>query len=208
LRGFGLGFLFLSITLIAFGKLNSQNLASGIGLFNTGRQLGGLIGVAALQTLIEHNIAANVTVLAANVTAGGSAVIERLTTTTAMLTAKGMDAAAASRAATNLLGRAVTGQSTVIAFDTAFNAVALLFVIAAPVLVGIKIALAQYAKARVARSLKTSEPQPETGDARRGQSPPCQCVPSMASHRPEPGSMPHPLTCAALPSVNRGASVG
>jgi DHA2 family multidrug resistance protein len=162
LRGFGLGFLFLSITLIAFGKLNSQNLASGIGLFNTGRQLGGLIGVAALQTLIEHNIAANVTVLAANVTAGGSAVIERLTTTTAMLTAKGMDAAAASRAATSLLGRAVIGQSTVIAFDTAFNAVALLFVIAAPVLVGIKIALAQHAKARAARPLKTSEPQPET----------------------------------------------
>ncbi|WP_085035030.1 DHA2 family efflux MFS transporter permease subunit [Ensifer aridi] len=159
LRGFGLGFLFLSITLIAFGKLNSRNLASGIGLFNTGRQLGGLIGVAALQTLIDHNVAANVAVLGANITAGGTAVIERLTTTTAMLTAKGMDAAAASRAATSLLGRAVTGQSTVIAFDTAFNAVALLFVIAAPVLVAIKIALSRHAKARAARLLKTSEPQ-------------------------------------------------
>ncbi|MCY1215619.1 Multidrug export protein EmrB [compost metagenome] len=44
LRGLGLGFLFLSITLIAFSKLNSRNLAAGIGLFNTGRQLGGLIG--------------------------------------------------------------------------------------------------------------------------------------------------------------------
>ncbi|WP_081744101.1 DHA2 family efflux MFS transporter permease subunit [Ensifer aridi] len=159
LRGFGLGFLFLSITLIAFGKLNSRNLASGISLFNTGRQLGGLIGVAALQTLIDHNVAANVAVLGANITAGGTAVIERLTTTTAMLTAKGMDAAAASRAATSLLGRAVTGQSTVIAFDTAFNAVALLFVIAAPVLVAIKIALSRHAKARAARLLKTSEPQ-------------------------------------------------
>ncbi|MCA1370988.1 DHA2 family efflux MFS transporter permease subunit [Bradyrhizobium sp. BRP14] len=157
LRGFGLGFLFLSITLIAFGKLNSRNLASGIGLFNTGRQLGGLIGVAALQTLIDHNVAANVAVLGANVTAGGTAVIERLTTTTAILTAKGMDAAAASRAATSLLGRAVTGQSTVIAFDTAFNAVALLFVIAAPLLVAIKIALSRHAKARAARLLKTSE---------------------------------------------------
>ena len=56
-----------------------------------------------------------------------------------MLAAKGMDAVAAGRAATSLLGRAVTGQSTVIAFDTAFNAVALLFVVAAPVLVAIKI---------------------------------------------------------------------
>lgn len=64
-----------------------------------------------------------------------------------MLVAKGMDAAAAARAAASLLGRAVTGQSTVIAFDTAFNAVALLFVVAAPILVAIKITFAKYPKA-------------------------------------------------------------
>lgn len=148
LRGFGLGFLFLSITLVAFGNLNSRNLASGIGLFNTGRQLGGLIGVAALQTLIDHNVAANGAVLGANVTAGNPAVIEWLGTMTAMLTAKGMDAVAASRTATSLLGRVVTGQSTVIAFDTGFNAVALLFLAAAPVLVGIKIVLSRFSKVR------------------------------------------------------------
>jgi DHA2 family multidrug resistance protein len=151
LRGLGLGFLFLSITLIAFGNLGSRNLASGIGLFNTGRQLGGLIGVAGLQTLVDHHVAANVAVLGAHVTAGNPVVGERLTTTTAMLAARGMDAVTASRAAASLLGRAVTGQSTVIAFDTAFNAVALLFVIAAPVLVAIKIGLSRHAKSRAAR---------------------------------------------------------
>ncbi|MGX9119060.1 DHA2 family efflux MFS transporter permease subunit [Mesorhizobium sp. BHbsci] len=155
LRGLGLGFLFLSITLIAFSNLNSRNLASGIGLFNTGRQLGGLMGVAGLQTLIDHNVAANVAVLGAYVTAGIPAVSERLTTTTAMLAARGMDAAAASRAATSLLGRVVAGQSTVIAFDTAFNAIALLFVIAAPVLVAIKIGLSRYARMRTARSSRS-----------------------------------------------------
>jgi DHA2 family multidrug resistance protein len=148
LRGLGLGFLFLSITLIAFSNLNSQNLAAGIGLFNTGRQLGGLAGVAALQTLIEHNVAANLAVLGSHVTPGGGALIERLTTTTTLLAAKGMDTASASQAAINLLGRVVTGQSTVIAFDSAFVAVSLLFVVAAPMLVGIKIGLARYAKAR------------------------------------------------------------
>ncbi|MFZ6048455.1 MFS transporter [Pseudomonas sp. CR3202] len=153
LRGLGLGFLFLSITLIAFSNLNSRNLAAGIGLFNTGRQLGGLMGVAALQTLIEHNVVANAVVLGADVTAGEGAVIERLTTTTSMLAVKGMDAAGASQAATSLLGRTVTGQSTVIAFDTAFIAVALLFVIAAPMLVGIKIGLSRYAKARAVRTV-------------------------------------------------------
>ncbi|CCV15506.1 MFS transporter [Mesorhizobium sp. STM 4661] len=153
LRGLGLGFLFLSITLIAFSKLNSQNLASGIGLFNTGRQLGGLMGVAGLQTLIDHHVAANVAVLGANVTAGVPAVAQRLAAMTVSLMAKGMDPVAAGRAATSLLGRVVTGQSTVIAFDTAFNAVALLFVIAAPVLVAIKIGLSRYARMRTTRSI-------------------------------------------------------
>jgi DHA2 family multidrug resistance protein len=153
LRGLGLGFLFLSITLIAFSDLNSRNLACGIGLFNTGRQLGGLMGVAGLQTLIDHNVFANAVVLGANVTPGGAAVIERLTTTTAMLTVKGMDAAAAGRAAVSLLGRVVSGQATVIAFDTAFIAVAVLFVVAAPILVGIKIGLSKYAKGRAVRTV-------------------------------------------------------
>jgi MFS transporter, DHA2 family, multidrug resistance protein len=157
LRGFGLGFLFLSITLIAFGNLDSRTLASGIGLFNTGRQLGGLMGVAGLQTLIDHQVAANVAVLGANVTAGAYAVSERLTATAALLAAKGMDAEAASRAAASLLGRVITHQSTVIAFDTAFNAVALLFVVAAPVLVSIKIGISRYSKIRAARALRTMQ---------------------------------------------------
>jgi DHA2 family multidrug resistance protein len=148
LRGLGLGFLFLSITLIAFSDLNSRNLAGGIGLFNTGRQLGGLMGVAGLQTLIEHNVAANVSILGTHVTPGAATVIERLTTTTAMLMGKGMDAVAAGRGAASLLGRAVSGQATVIAFDSAFFAVTLLFAVAAPMLVAIKIAFARRAKAR------------------------------------------------------------
>jgi DHA2 family multidrug resistance protein len=152
LRGLSLGFLFLSITLIAFDKLESCNLASGIGLFNAGRQLGGLVGVAGLQTLIHDSVVANAAVLGAHVTAGAPAVTERLGTMSAMLAARGMDAVEAGRAAISLLGKAVIGQSTVIAFDTAFNAVALLFIAAAPVLGAIKIGLSRHAKSRAARA--------------------------------------------------------
>jgi DHA2 family multidrug resistance protein len=151
LRGLGLGFLFLSLTLTAFGKLDSRNLASGIGLFNAGRQIGGLIGIAGLQTLIDHNVAGNAAVLGANVTAAVPAVGERLAAVAAMLAGKGLDAAVAGRAATNLLDRVVVGQSAVIAFDTAFNAVALLFAFAAPALVAVKIALHRYAPGEAAK---------------------------------------------------------
>jgi DHA2 family multidrug resistance protein len=148
LRGFGLGFLFLSITLIAFNGLTDQALPYGIGLFNAGRQFGGLIGVAGLQTLINHNWAANMSVIGANISAGLPAVSERLTAITAAFVEKGMDPAAAGRAATSLFARTVAHQSTVIAFDTAFNAVALLFVFAAPILVLIKIGLSRSAARR------------------------------------------------------------
>jgi DHA2 family multidrug resistance protein len=56
-----------------------------------------------------------------------------------------MDQMAAGRAATSLLGKAVSGQAAVIAFDTAFFSVTLLFVVAAPLLIAIKIGLSRYA---------------------------------------------------------------
>lgn len=156
-RGLGLGFLFLSITLVAFSKLNAVNLRSGIGIFNTGRQLGGLMGVAGLQSLIDHHVVANLAVLSANLTAGTPAVSERLARTSTMLAARGMDAAEANRAATGLLVRSVTGQSAVIAFDTAFCAVALLFVLAAPAMVAIKIGFGRKEKAREVRAPRTGQ---------------------------------------------------
>jgi DHA2 family multidrug resistance protein len=160
LRGAGLGFLFLSLTLTAFTHLKSDNLASGIGLFNTGRQLGGLMGVAWLQTLIEHNVVGNLTVLAAHVTHGVPAVSERLATTTAMLVGKGMGAGPAGRAAMALLDKSVIGQSTVIAFDTAFNAIALIFVFAAPMLVTFKICLHRFAHKAATAEPNISEAAP------------------------------------------------
>lgn len=143
LRGLGLGFLFLSITLIAFSRLTPANLAFGIGLFNIGRQLGGLIGVAGLQTVVDHHITANQAVLGAALSPGSPAVAERLASTTSLLVERGMEAGAAARAATSMLGRSVAGQATVIAFDSAFNVVALVFVVAAPLLVALKLVLAR-----------------------------------------------------------------
>lgn len=146
IRGLGLGCLFLSITLVAFNSLPDRALAAGIGLFNTGRQVGGLLGVAGLQTLIDHDVAANVAVLNANITGGIPAVGDRLTTTTALLVSRGLDAVAAGKAAASLLGKAIASQSTVIAFDTGFFSVALFFVVAAPVVIAVKFVLARLAK--------------------------------------------------------------
>src|SRR3546814_20488586 len=78
LRGFGLGFLFLSIMLIAFGKLPPASVAFGIGIFNIGRQLGGLIGVAALQTSIDAGLVHNQAVLGAAIQFGRASCRDRV----------------------------------------------------------------------------------------------------------------------------------
>ena len=143
LRGLGLGFLFLSITLIAFTKLPAASVAYGIGIFNIGRQLGGLTGVAALQTSIDHSLVHNQTMLGAAITSGSPALAERIAAITNLLVARGVEASAAAKSATAMVGRAVGGQGAVIAFDTAFNLVALLFVVGAPCIVAIKILLAR-----------------------------------------------------------------
>src|SRR5690606_17247558 len=67
LRGLALGFLFLSITLITLLDLQGPAIAYGVGLFNVGRQTGGLVGVAFLETLIDHQTAFNQSVLAAHI---------------------------------------------------------------------------------------------------------------------------------------------
>lgn len=139
LRGLALGFLFLSITLIALLDLERHQIACGIGLFNIGRQVGGLIGLASLQTLLDHQTALNKGILAAYVLPGRLAVAERLAFLTNGLTARGMEPSAATQAAIQILGKEVTEQASIIAFDTAFLAVALFFVVAAPVLLASKV---------------------------------------------------------------------
>ena len=150
-RGVGLGFLFLSITLIAFSDLGERALASGIGLFNLGRQAGGLVGVATLQTLIDHKIAANTAILGESLSPGSVMLDERLNATSAALVERGVDAYAASRAAAGLLNVALKGQSVVVAYEAAFQAVTLLFVVAVPLMIIFKIGLSRRAAIRSAQ---------------------------------------------------------
>lgn len=144
LRGLALGFLFLSITLITLLDLPGRKISYGVALFNVGRQTGGLLGVAFLETLIDHQTALNRSVLAAHIVPGRVVVTEHLAALTHGLAAHGMELDTAARAAVQTLARDLTMQASVIAFDTAFFAVALFFVGAAPVLITVKIALGRF----------------------------------------------------------------
>ncbi len=140
-RGAALGFLFLSITLITMLSLGRTELVYGVALFNVGRQIGGLIGIAFLQTFIEDQTAQNRAVLAAHITPGNMEVMERIALTSRRLAAHGMEMGAATRASAALIGKQLMVQASTIAFNTAFFSVFLFFLGAAPCLILSKIVI-------------------------------------------------------------------
>ena len=152
LRGLALGFLFLSITLITLLDLKGSAIAYGVGLFNIGRQAGGLLGVAFLETLIDQHTSLNRAVLAAHLVPGRVTVKEQLEMVSRQLAVHGMEASAATKAAVQMLAAKVTTQASIIAYDTAFLAVALFFFAAVPILIAARIIIRRNVGAQPAKS--------------------------------------------------------
>ncbi len=150
LRGAALGFLFLSITLVTMLGLTKAHLVYGVGLFNAGRQIGGLIGIAFLQTFIENETAQNRAVLAAHIIPGRPEVIQRLAMMSRYFATHGMELGAAAKASGALLGKQVMMQASVIAFNSAFFSLTLFFLGAAPFLILSKVIIGKLIARRTA----------------------------------------------------------
>lgn len=141
LRGLGLGFLFVSLTLVTLRDLRPEVLAQGVALFNVGRQIGGQIGIAGLATYLDHQNALNRTVLSQHLVPG-DALTERQEAIASLLAARGYPAEEAGAAAVAVIQKSLMQQVATLSFNESFLAIALLFVAAAPVLVATKLALA------------------------------------------------------------------
>jgi len=152
IRGAALGFLFLSITLITMMGLGKAMVVYGVALFNIGRQMGGLFGIAFLQTFVEDQTAQNRAILAAHVIPGRWEVSGHVFAASRYLASRGLETGAAAKVAASMLGKQVALQSTTIAFNSAFMAVCLFFLGAAPLLVVSKILIGRAIAAQTARS--------------------------------------------------------
>jgi DHA2 family multidrug resistance protein len=144
LRGLGLSFLFIPLTMIALSELGGKLLAHGVALFNFGRQMGGLVGIAGLSTYLDHQAALNRGILASNFTSGNPALAERQDMVATLLAARGYNPAEAGAAAIAVIQKTVQAQVSVLSFSEGFLALALLFVAAVPILISIKIAQAVF----------------------------------------------------------------
>ena len=149
-RGAGLGFLFLSLTLYALGGLEGSHIAQGVALFTTNRQFGGLFGVAVLQRYIDHQNALNGSILSAHLDSGGVLLAERLNAIQAILQSRGMEAGEAARAAIAFLKKSLGAQGGTLSYNEAFFAVFFVFIIAAPLLLSFELWLTKRHPANIA----------------------------------------------------------
>jgi MFS transporter, DHA2 family, multidrug resistance protein len=140
LRGLGLCFLFIPLTISTLCELDRTLVAHGVALFNFGRQMGGLVRIAWLSTYLDHQAALNRSVLASSLASGNPALAERQDMVAALLVARGYNPADAEGAAMALIEKTIRAQVDVLSFSEAFLALALLFVIAVPILVSVKLA--------------------------------------------------------------------
>ena len=125
LRGVGLMFAMVPITNVALGTLAPERLKNASGLFNLTRNLGGAVGLAALNTLLDNRIDLHLDRLHDAVTWSRGPANEMLATLTAKFANYGSDAQAM---ALKQLMKMARQQGEVMAFADVFLMLAVLFV--------------------------------------------------------------------------------
>jgi DHA2 family multidrug resistance protein len=135
LRGFGLGMLFVPINLAAFATLKGAEIAQGSALLNLCRQLGGSFGIAVLSSFVTHQAASARAGLVNHIFVGNPALDSRFAAMTQAMVAKGYAAGApAQHAAASLLNAQVQGQATAIAYNSSFMLIAIVVLVASPLI--------------------------------------------------------------------------
>lgn len=124
LRGVSLMFCMIPITNTALGTMPPDKLKGASGLFNLTRNLGGAVGLAIINTLLNKRLDLHLARLHEQVAWGRPTAEDTLTRLTDQLARFGSDA---QLAATKMLSQIVRTQATVMSMADVFFALTLLF---------------------------------------------------------------------------------
>jgi MFS transporter, DHA2 family, multidrug resistance protein len=120
-RAVGQSLLLTPLSALATGGIERENAGSASALFNMMRNLGGSIGIAALETFVAKREQFHSNVITANVSLLSAATRDRIASLQAYFMANGeSDPATAWHAAVVQIGRSVRAQSFLLAYSDAF----------------------------------------------------------------------------------------
>jgi len=124
LRGFSLMLCMVPINNLALGTMPPQKIKNASGLFNLMRNLGGAVGLALINTLLDKRMDLHLERLRESVIWGRAVADETLARMTAALAARGSDAALA---ATRQMALIVRRQAEVLALSDVFLGLTAIF---------------------------------------------------------------------------------
>lgn len=129
LQGFGLGFIFVPLTAVAFAGLRPEQMGQATGLFNLLRNEGGSVGIALSSTVLARHAQLHGAHLSEHLTPGNPALTENLGAMARGLgAASGTDAVTSQQMAWQALGHQIGGQAMVLAYNDVFWLLTLAFV--------------------------------------------------------------------------------
>jgi len=122
IRSFGLGFIFIPVSVMALSGLSASQRGNATGLFNLTRELGGSLGTALMGMLVTNDIKRFGSYLSENVYASNPLVQERILVLSGSL---GSQTAQRDLVAETVLKLRVTTQAMVQSFENGFRWTAL-----------------------------------------------------------------------------------
>ncbi len=137
-RGIGLPFCFIPITVLAVSGLSPRDIPQGVAMNNMMRQLGGSFGIAIVNTYLDRRLMANRMGLISHVTQYSTATQIRMYQLVHGFMSKGALPGVARQQAIKALGGIVVRQSMVKSFLDIFILVTIFFVACLPLILTIR----------------------------------------------------------------------
>ncbi len=137
-QGTGFALIFVALSTAALSTIPRARMTQATGLYNVVRQVFGSIGIALVATMLARTTGRNQALLGQHVTSFDEATRRFLSRTTSAMIANGADAGTARRQAYEILDLRILRQAAVLAYNHVFMLVAVLFLLAAPLLLLLK----------------------------------------------------------------------
>ena len=130
--GLALGLVFVPLTTTSMGFIPKETMGNATSLYNLVRNLGGSIGISAVNTMQIRREQANINILGRHVNPYDSASRQMLGALQKMYLSRGGDMVSAAHQAQATVFRMVEQQSSMLAYNTVFRLLAGLFLLMIP----------------------------------------------------------------------------
>ena len=136
--GFGMPFVFVTLTTVAFSTTAATDINSATSLYNLARRLGGNLGFAVMAILLERRTALHRTNMVGHITESNTTFLHYKETLSEMLVRKQIDPHTAQIKAMALIEQTIDKQSTMLAYNDIYWIMGWSFIFVIPFILVLK----------------------------------------------------------------------